>query len=797
MFEIYDSRGHRQLSDSDLPLRIGSNNDGQIYLDSGQETEGFIGDSHGHLFFQPATVFSPVFHNDRKINASVWIKSGDTSCIGPHLIHYSISGDRVEIRVSPAAERVIVPPETPHPETFSPTQKLPKISVKEKETKRRHRAKLLKVTGFLFLILLVAAFFVLAARPLAITVSPEPDSISVAGFPPVIKLGQRFLGLRGEYILKTAKKGFKVLETPVTISSEKTANNYTFILEKLPGIVNFFTEPDNAEIFVNGNSVGMTPLHIEKIPAGENSVRIAKDRYLDVEEIISVEGLGYEQRFDFVLAPAWSTILLNSEPAGAEVVINGQLLGTTPLSLDLLKGTYLIVFQKEEYSPVEIELMVPAGENLSPEKAVLTPAPATLEFTSTPAGASVLVDSVFKGQTPLTIQLSSREEHIITLSLPGHENLQQKIILAPGERENLSPALSPEYGTIFLSTDPPDAELFIDGKHHGKATGRVKLALRQYTFEIRAKGYKTLTRTVIPRKEYSRQLEIRLEPEAAKESLKVQSPQKTAGSGLEMILLPPASFALGSSGREPGRRANEHLRQVKINRPFYLSTKEVTNREFRRFKPDHSSGVIAGFSLDGNQQPVVNVSWEDTVRYLNWLSQQDGLEPFYREVNGRFIPAKPLTTGYRLPFESEWAYAARYAGNVKPARYSWSGPFPPTKKSGNFADESSRGILSIVITGYVDSFPVTAPVASFPANLGGFFDIGGNVSEWCHDYYTPYISLSGQIAEDPMGPETGVHHVVKGASWRDGSITELRLTYRSYSNQAQNDIGFRVARFVQ
>ncbi|MDH3328675.1 MAG: formylglycine-generating enzyme family protein [Desulfobulbaceae bacterium] len=92
---------------------------------------------------------------------------------------------------------------------------------------------------------------------------------------------------------------------------------------------------------------------------------------------------------------------------------------------------------------------------------------------------------------------------------------------------------------------------------------------------------------------------------------------------------------------------------------------------------------------------------------------------------------------------------------------------------------------------------MTAPVASFPANLGGFFDIGGNVSEWCHDYYTPYISLSGQIAEDPMGPETGVHHVVKGASWRDGSITELRLTYRSYSNQAQDDIGFRVARFVQ
>lgn len=408
-----------------------------------------------------------------------------------------------------------------------------------------------------------------------------------------------------------------------------------------------------------------------------------------------------------------------------------------------------------------------------------------------------MVDSVFRGQTPVVIELTSREEHTLSLSLPGHEILRQQINLSPGERKGLSLALSPEYGTVYLATEPPDADLFIDGKHHGKATGRIKLTVRQHTIEVKAAGYKTYTGTVHPAKEYSRHLEIPLEPEQTVSISEGEvRTQKTAG-GVEMILLPPAVFEMGSSGREPGRRANEHLHQVKITRPYYLAAREVTNGEFRRFKPGHSSGAAAGFSLDGDRQPVVNISWEDAVRYLNWLSQQDGLDPFYHEENGRFVPVQPLTTGYRLPFEAEWAYAARYAGKKNPVRYPWSGSFPPPANSGNYADESARAILPIIIRGYSDSFPVTAPVASSPANMGGFFDIGGNVSEWCHDFYTPYISLSTLIIEDPMGPETGVHHVVRGASWRDGSITELRLTYRSYSNQAMDDTGFRIARFAR
>jgi formylglycine-generating enzyme required for sulfatase activity len=277
----------------------------------------------------------------------------------------------------------------------------------------------------------------------------------------------------------------------------------------------------------------------------------------------------------------------------------------------------------------------------------------------------------------------------------------------------------------------------------------------------------------------------------------LQPERKITIKGQQLILLKPVVFQMGTPKGEQGRRANERQHKVRITRPFYLSSKEVTNAEYRLFESNHRSGGVSRNTLDKGQQPVVNITWEEAVRYLNWLSQEDGLTPFYKEEKGKMVPVIPFTSGYRLPFEAEWAYAARLAGRQEPARYAWTGTFPPREKSGNYADESAGSILSVIIKGYNDTFAVSAPVASFPKNKAGFFDLDGNVSEWCHDFYTPYTEISSDVKTDPMGPATGTHHVVRGASWRDGSITELRLSYRGYSREKRDDIGFRIARYAQ
>jgi formylglycine-generating enzyme required for sulfatase activity len=116
--------------------------------------------------------------------------------------------------------------------------------------------------------------------------------------------------------------------------------------------------------------------------------------------------------------------------------------------------------------------------------------------------------------------------------------------------------------------------------------------------------------------------------------------------------------------------------------------------------------------------------------------------------------------------------------------------------SGNYADSSAQGLLKGTINGYDDTFPVTSPVDSFDPNPLGLYNMGGNVAEWVHDLYTIYPS-TGDVEIDPLGPREGELHVIRGSSWQDASITELRLTYRDYGQDARPDVGFRIARYAR
>jgi formylglycine-generating enzyme required for sulfatase activity len=795
LIEIHNQGATSQFGDSDLPLTIGSTSGDHILLPEGKSNEGYIGESKGYLFLQPAAGSSSVYHNGEQVEASVWIKSGDTTRIGSDLLHYRITGDLVAIHVSRVLDKeVLIPPGNADPGIGQSREPLPRTS-KIGNAGRLKKISILAACLFLFLVL--AATFVLTARSLEVVVNPAPDSLKISGFPPVIKFGTHFLGLAGEYTVKASKAGYQKLAAPVSIS-DKDANHYVFSLEKLPGRIDFITTPvDGAQVFVDNQNIGTTPLHDVQVTAGQHRVRIARERYVEQEQVVEVEGLDRKQRLEYVLSPGWATVTLSTEPAGASVMIGDRQLGQTPVTFELLEGSHEIILLKQDYSPFAMKLDVAAGTSLSPDPVILQFAPALIELNSNPDGATVTVDSVYKGRTPLTIDISAKKEHTVTLSLQGYKESSQKVLLEPGQERKLAFSLEPELGIIFFTAEPPEAQLYINGKLHGKATGRLQLPVREHTFEVRAKGYKSESLTVTPEKSYSRQIDIRLTPAGQAQKPNELPVNKTTGSGQQLILLHPVTFLMGSAKGEQGRRSNEHQHRVRISRAFYLGSREVTNAEFRLFKPDHFSGAVARRTLDNDNQPVVNVSWEDAARYMNWLSRKDGLTPFYRQENGKMVPVKTFTAGYRLPFEAEWAYAARLAGRQEPARYGWQGTFPPMAISGNYADEMAGSFLPVVIKGYNDTYAVSAPVGSFPKNSGGFFDMDGNVSEWCHDYYTPYTPLANEVRTDPTGPDSGTHHMVRGASWRDGSITEMRLSYRGYSREKRDDIGFRIARYVR
>lgn len=814
-FEVFDSQGSRKYSDYDLPLELSNRDSAHVFLFSDDREPliaGYIGDSEGHLFFQPANTGCPVYHNNRFIQSSVWIKSGDSSRAGDNIIRFNLSGDRVELHVEDIRhlEGPVVLPTPPSTEYIEPDA----ISLNKKastHSPKSHGFFYLLVACF-FIFLSGLAIFLVAARTVEITTDPPDAELGLNGLLPVLRMKDTFLTARGEYTVTAGKNGYQPLETKIQVNGSLD-DALHFTLKKLPGKVDIRTEPvSGVKIVIDGKTIAHTPAKELILEAGPHQLTLIKERYLTQQQTVEIDGLDKHQQYLFTLQPGWGELYLNTMPAGGVVSINDKPSGKTPVTLSLMAGHYDIVITRPGYTDHHIRLDLEAGEKVAIDPVKLIPAVATIALSSTPGNAIVTLDGTYQGRTPLTLYLEPNREHKLSLTTPGYKTLVKQVAYSAAANEKLHLRLPSEQGSVLITASPPETQLFINGKSAKKSSGLFLLPALKQTIEAKAKGYISQSRTIVPDKNYNQQLDFNLRKAETSASVsqhkkpvkKAHRKSPTAVSqadkaytntiGQTMLLLPPASFSMGSRSNDPGRRANEKERRVQLTRAFYLSATEVTNAQYREFSNTHDSGSYQGFSLNGALQPAVNVSWENAARYCNWLSKKEGLTPFYTFSKNN-VSHNLSANGYRLPFEAEWSFAARTAKRPIQVKYPWTGNYPPTSKVANFADTSAYRILPSTLPNYHDGFPVSAAIKSFSANPAGLYDLGGNVSEWCHDYYTPGTGISSKLELNPLGPPTGTHHVVRDSSWRDASITELRFSYRNYSRKAGNDIGFRIARF--
>jgi len=249
---------------------------------------------------------------------------------------------------------------------------------------------------------------------------------------------------------------------------------------------------------------------------------------------------------------------------------------------------------------------------------------------------------------------------------------------------------------------------------------------------------------------------------------------------------------MGAKRSQKGQRANETIREVRLTKPFYLSVHEVTNAQYFNFKQRDNDNK----SIEVNDLPVVNISWNDAALYCNWLSKTEGLKPFYKVENGKAVSFDLNSEGYRMPTESEWSWTAKKnPSKRKDLIFPWGNEMPVRKGSGNYADESSKQFTTSYIPDYQDGYSKRAPVGSFEPNQKGVYDLGGNVSEFVNDYYS--IMVENKIIYlDLTGPDRGRGHVVKGSSWSSSSLSELRYSFRDESLEGDDKTGFRIARWL-
>lgn len=664
-----------------------------------------------------------------------------------------------------------------------------------------------------------AAWFVFSARSVGIQTVPEQASIEVLEWP-ALRIGDHWLLRAGQRRVQVAAPGYVSFRGELDVTPAQL-QTHTITLAKLPGHLRVTLAPAAAgELFVDGRSHGEVPGVATDVPAGSHEIEVRAPRYLSFATVLEIEGKGIEQTLDVTLEPGWADLRIDSVPGGAEVRIDGELLGATPLSAELLAGRRVVELRRDGYKPWQQTLTVSAGTPINLGEVVLAKADGRLALSSTPNAASVTVDGEYRGRTPLELAMTPDKSHTLRLMKEGYQAVEQKVAIASGQQEALRLELSAELATVHLETTPASAELLIDGVAQGSATQTLRLPTRTHELTVRAPGHATYQTQVTPRKGVEQRFRIRLKTAAeaaaetgtpggaapgaspaaaaARNAPSAGGPRKgfvTTFAGQELKLFNGGSATLGSSRREPGHRANEVQREVRLTRPFYFALREVTNAEYRLFLATHSSGAHQAQSLDDDRQPVSGVTWEAAALYCNWLSRRDGLVPFYQIKYGEVLGVNPDATGYRLPTEAEWEWVARVPPQGAISTFAWGEKYPPRGRSGNYADRAAASIVGDTLADYDDGFAVAAPIASFPANLHGIYDLDGNVAEWVHDYYD--AAPTKAPTTDPLGPATGAEHVIKGASWARASLTTLRLSYRDAGATARNDIGFRLARYAQ
>jgi len=661
---------------------------------------------------------------------------------------------------------------------------------------RRRGLRPLRLLPWAGLILLAGAAWILfSMRSVELRVTPAPDSLSVEGPWPVLELGDRHVLRPGEFSIVAEKRGYRRLDVPLSVGKD-TPRVIDLILQQLPGILLVdAARVVGAEVRIDGELLGTTPLDPVELTPGEHEVSVRAERYAEFRTTVSIEGGGQEQTVTTELAGRWAAVTFRSEPHGAAVLVDGKRIGAAPVTVDLLEGRHRYALVLEPYKRHEGTVSVAAGQDRRLPTVKLQWSDATLRLASRPEGASVTVDDQFRGLTPVRLALAPKRAHRLEVSKSGYDPDAREVTFAPGESVDLSVTLTARLGEVSIVVSPPDAELSIDGERKSPATQVVQLTAIPHRIEVSKKGYEPFRTTVTPRPGFPQDVEVTLKTAAQRERETTPTSIKTP-QGHELVLVRGGTLRMGATRREPGRRGNETLRDVRLQRPFYISTREISNAEFREFDESHLSGAAGKYNLENDHHPVVRVTWEDAAMFCNWLSARESLNLVY-ERSGKLVrAARPMSNGYRLPTEAEWAYVARYSAPEAPIKYPWGAQLPVAPGSGNYADASAKGLLKGTISGYDDAFPVTSPVDSFDPNPLGLYNLGGNVAEWVHDLYTIYPS-TGDTEIDPLGPREGELHVIRGSSWQDASITELRLTYRDYGKDARPDVGFRIARYAR
>ena len=345
--------------------------------------------------------------------------------------------------------------------------------------------------------------------------------------------------------------------------------------------------------------------------------------------------------------------------------------------------------------------------------------------------------------------------------------------------------LKPKLGSLLIRNSQ-NAKAILSKKELKAFQKPIELIIGNYEINFEAEGFAPESKIITIDENKLTELNITLL--TYKESAIKNSKKRYANqTGIDLILNSPGKIIIGSDTSEFRRNKNEIRRKVEITRHFYLSDSLITNKQYNK---------IMG-KAGGDDLPVTNITWIMAAMFCNELSKKEGFKPFYIINNSKLLGFDISSNGYRLPTESEWEFVISMP-NIKGEKqkiYPWGNDEELTETIANLSDKDSGN--KNIINGYSDSHKKLSPSDSYFKTASGYYDFLGNAKEWVNDFYTEEISINDtNFIQDYIGPNFGKTHVIKGSSYLSFNLSELGISYRDDSEKGQEDLGFRVARWI-
>lgn len=275
-----------------------------------------------------------------------------------------------------------------------------------------------------------------------------------------------------------------------------------------------------AKVLCDGQELGATPFSYFFSEPKAYRIVFRAAGYEDHVVRLNLES-AQPQVMDVTLSSDSATLNVTSVPSGATVLLNGVSRGVTPLTFERLKeGAHTVTLKMPSYYDYEQTVDLDAAEETTLNLR-LRKLPSELTLESKPTGATIYINGLRHGQTPMTIKDLSEGTYAVRLECENHDTIIRSVLLKAGQKHSETYKLVRQQGEVVVQTQPATVEVLLNGKKvattHPKepnsftsADETLRLPLGEHVLTFQADGYATETRKVMVKRSGNEPIRLRL-----------------------------------------------------------------------------------------------------------------------------------------------------------------------------------------------------------------------------------------------------------------------------------------------